>query len=173
VFRKKTVIRGKNVISVEYNHIYLDCTVTVTFLQNGEFRKAQFHFNAATKNLYVPALNILLQNQTDYLEDVGTHENSVCSGLMQKSYLMLPISTRIFPYATFLRYFGANTIWYLQSQLVWFKLFMSFVFISNVLLLICFCCSWQTAASLYQKEFFIVLNAKAFSELPAQPGVFL
>nr|WP_319489001.1 hypothetical protein [uncultured Caproiciproducens sp.] len=88
----KTVIRGNDVISVEYNQIYLDCTVIVTFLQSGEFHKAQFHFNAATKNLYVSTLNILLGNKTDYLEDVGTHENSVCSDLMGKSYLMLNYS---------------------------------------------------------------------------------
>ncbi len=92
----KTVIGGKDVISVEYNHIYLDCTVTVTFLQNGEFRKAQFHFNAATKNLYVSVLNILLQNEADYLEDVGTHENSVCSDLTEKSYLMLNYSKLVY-----------------------------------------------------------------------------
>jgi hypothetical protein len=88
----KTVIRGTDVISVEYNQIYLDGTVTVTFLQSGEFHKAQFHFNAATKNLYVSVLNILLQNKADYLEDVGTHENSVCSDLTEKSYLMLNYS---------------------------------------------------------------------------------
>ena len=88
----KTVINGADVISVEYNHIYLDCTVIIAFSQNEEVDKTQFHFNAATKNLYVSVLNILLQNKIDYLEDVGTHENSACNDLMGKSYLMLNYS---------------------------------------------------------------------------------
>ncbi len=84
----RTVVSGADVISVEYNHIYLDCTVIITFLQNEKFHKTQFHFNAAAENLYVSILNILLKNKIDYLENVGTHENSVCNGLMEKSYLM-------------------------------------------------------------------------------------
>ena len=51
---------------------------------------------------------------------------------------IFPIASRFSLKNTFLRYFGANTIWYLQFHFVCDKLFMSFRLILNVLLLLFF-----------------------------------
>ena len=65
---------------------------------------------------------------------------------------IFPIYALFCPYKIFRVYFGANTMWYLQFQLVCAKLLLSCI--ADLLLLSL--CSCQTALILYQKEYFCV-----------------
>jgi|GEM_PF-2505683 len=84
----QTVISATELISLEYNHIYLDCNIVITFKKNSDFKKTNFHFNYVTEQLFVPVLNVLLVNQPDYLYDVYSHDNSELEKLNGKSFLM-------------------------------------------------------------------------------------
>ena len=66
---------------------------------------------------------------------------------------ILPISALFSPKNTFLRYFGANTIWYLQFHFVCDKLITSFLLIVNDLLCCFYLCSWQPHSYYTTKEF--------------------
>lgn len=84
----QTMISTSELICLEYNHIHLDCNIVMTYKKNGDFKKTNFHYNYVTEQLFVPALNILLANQPDYLYDVYSHDGSEFEKLNGKSYLM-------------------------------------------------------------------------------------
>ena len=65
---------------------------------------------------------------------------------------IFPISALFSQKNTFLRYFGANTIWYLQFHFVCDKLFTSFILIVNDLLCCFYLCSWQPHSYYTTKE---------------------
>ena len=56
---------------------------------------------------------------------------------------------------TFLLYFGANTMWYLQFHVVCAKLFVSVVCSGMTVLLMCFLRNWQVTLLLYTLGVFL------------------
>ena len=77
------------------------------------------------------------------------------------SHKIFPISARFSLYNTFRRYFGANTIWYLQFQLLCAKLLLSFIL--NVLLLVSLAVARPQAHSTPKGVFLSHSSLKLFS----------
>lgn len=82
----RTEIPQKNVVQVRYFRSILDCSGTVTYLENDVPQIASFYFNYSTEKEFVPIFNMLLGQPDDHAANILDHDNSACAALRDECY---------------------------------------------------------------------------------------